>query len=484
MNIRLSIFARFIISYLFLFAILAGVSLYSIYQLSQMNEITHSIIANDTSVQDYSTQLTDALLSEVRNDRKYVVLKDDTLFAGYLQAKDNFSKLLEKAYGRADSDQIRHLFYAIGVQHENFGRLVIEERKLVMTSKQYASEKYEELKKNISDDIIEQLQQVNQISDKNVFNKILNLSEKGDKAKNVFIVIAIFALTTGLLVAFFITRSIKIPLDLMRKKTVKISKGDFEGDLNITSPPVIAELAASINTMCHELQEVDRIKSDFFSHMSHELRTPLTSIREGTSMLLEGLGGEVTERQDHILRIIVQESNRMIDLVNALLDISKMEAGMMKYQFETIDLSVIARESVEVLTPLAEARNITIDNKITADFLVKADQERIHQVFRNLVGNAVKFTPEKGRIVIDAMVKDGVVQVVVHDTGVGIKEENLERIFHKFQQIITEKDRTTKGTGLGLATVKQIILAHGGHVWAKSQIEKGSTFYFTLPSAA
>jgi two-component system sensor histidine kinase GlrK len=201
-------------------------------------------------------------------------------------------------------------------------------------------------------------------------------------------------------------------------------------------------------------------------------------------MLLEGLGGEVTERQDHILRIIVQESNRMIGLVNALLDISKMEAGMMKYQFETIDLSVVAKESVEVLTPLAEAKNITIDNKITADFLVKADQERIHQVFRNLVGNAVKFTPEKGRIVIDAMVKDGVVQVVVHDTGVGIKEENLERIFHKFQQIITEKDRTTKGTGLGLATVKQIILAHGGHVWAKSQIEKGSTFYFTLPLAA
>jgi len=484
MNLRLSIFARFIISYLFLFAILVGVSIYSIYHLSQMNKVTHSIIANDTSVQDYSTQLTDALLTEVRNDRKYVVLKDDTLFAGYLQAKDSFNKLLEKASGRADSDQIRHLFYAVGVQHENFGRLVIEERKLVMISKQYASEKYEELKKNISDDIIEQLKQVNKLSDKNVFNKILNLSEKGDKAKKVFIVIAIFALTTGLLVAFFITRSIKIPLDLMRKKTVKISKGDFAGDLNITSPPVIAELAASINTMCHELQEVDRIKSDFFSHMSHELRTPLTSIKEGTSMLLEGLGGEVTERQDHILRIIVQESNRMIGLVNALLDISKMEAGMTKYQFETIDLSVVAKESVEVLTPLAEAKDITIDNKITADFLVKADPERIHQVFRNLVGNAVKFTPEKGRIIIDAMVQDGAVQVVVHDTGVGIKEENLERIFHKFQQIITEKDHKTKGTGLGLATVKQIILAHGGKVWAKSRIEKGSTFYFTLPLAA
>jgi signal transduction histidine kinase len=481
---RLSIFARLIISHLFLFAILAGVSIYSIYHLSQMNQITHSIIANDTSVQEYSAQLTDAMLTEVRNDRKYVVLKDEALFQGYQEAKDRFSKLLEKTYIRADSDQIRHLFYAIGVQHENFGRLVDEERQLVMTSKQYAAENYEELKKNISNDIIEQLKQVKQATDKNIFSKILDLSERGDKAKSVFIVIATFAVLIGLLVAFFITRSIKKPLDLMRKKTLKISKGDFAGDLEIKSPPGIAELATSINTMCHELQEVDRIKSDFFSHMSHELRTPLTSIKEGTSMLLEGLGGEVTERQNRILRIVVQESNRMIDLVNALLDLSKMEAGMMKYQLETIDLSVVARESLEMLAPLAEAKNIIIDNKIAADLLVKADQERMLQVFRNLIGNAIKFTPENGKIVIDAMVQDGAVQVVVHDTGIGIKEQSLERIFHKFQQIITTKDQKTKGTGLGLATVKQIILAHGGKVWAKSQIGKGSTFYFTLPLAA
>ena len=153
--------------------------------------------------------------------------------------------------------------------------MVNEERQLVTAAKQYDSQKYEDIKKSISDDIIEQLKRVKQESDKNVFNKILHLSESGDKAKNVFVVIAIFA------ISIFMTRSIKKPLDLMRQKTVKISKGDFGGDLDVKSPPVIAELAASINTMCHELQEVDRIKSDFFSHMSHELRTPLTSIREG-----------------------------------------------------------------------------------------------------------------------------------------------------------------------------------------------------------
>ena len=127
---------------------------------------------------------------------------------------------------------------------------------------------------------------------------------------------------------------------------------------------MIAELAAAINTMCHKLQEVDDIKSDFFSHMSHELRTPLASIKEGTTMLLEGLGGEISEKQQRILKIIVQESNRLIDQVNSLLDLSKMEAGMLKYQFTPTDLAVLAKKSLEALAPLAEAKSIFIDNKI------------------------------------------------------------------------------------------------------------------------
>ena len=270
----------------------------------------------------------------------------------------------------------------------------------------------------------------------------------------------------------------------MRGKTFKISQGDFTGDLEVNSPPVIAELATAINTMCHKLQEVDEIKSDFFSHMSHELRTPLASIKEGTSMLLEGLGGGISEKQERILKIIVQESNRLIDLVNALLDLSKMEAGMMKYQLMPTDLGVLAKESLEVLTPLAEAKNISIANRIGPLLSVKVDQERMLQVFRNIIGNAIKFTPENGEITLEAAVKEKFVEVRVQDSGIGIQNEDLERIFTKFQQIISATGEKIKGTGLGLATVKQIIHAHGGKVWATSQTGQGSTFYFTLPHAA
>jgi two-component system sensor histidine kinase GlrK len=481
---RLSIFARLVIGYLVLFSMLAGVSLYFIYHLSQYNKITRSIILNDTSILEYSNQLTDALLSEVRSDRKYVVLKDEELFENYLQAKNEFNEFLYKALARAGSEEMKHFFYTISVQHEKFSRLVKVEREQIRSAKSYLAEKYAEEKKEISDDIIEQLKKIRQTTETNIFTKIINLNDRGDKARNVAVMISLFAFSTGLIVAFIITRSIKKPLDVMREKTIKISQGNFMGDLEVKSPPVIAELAAAINTMCHKLQEVDTIKSDFFSNMSHELRTPLASIREGTIMLLEGLGGEISDKQHRILTIIFQESNRLIDQVNALLDLSKMEAGMLSYQFVPTDLSTLAKESLEALAPLAEAKNISIYNRIGSLQPVRVDHERMLQVFRNIIGNAIKFTPENGKIKLEASVKESFVEIRVHDTGIGIQKENLESIFHKFQQIVPKTGEKIKGTGLGLAAVKQIILAHGGKVWVTSQVGKGSTFYIILPLAA
>jgi two-component system sensor histidine kinase GlrK len=425
-----------------------------------------------------------SLLSESRYDRKFVVLKDEELHENYLQAKDEFNQLLNEALTKATSEEMKHFFYTISLQHQSFGRLVNVEKELIRIAKSYPSEKYSADKKKVADDIIKQLKNIRQTSENNIFAKIMDLNEQGDKARNVSIMISVLALSIGLIIAIIITRSIKKPLDVMRAKTVEISQGNFRGDLEVISPPVIAELATAINTMCHKLQEVDDIKSNFFSHMSHELRTPLASIKEGTTILLDGLGGEVSEKQQRILKIIVQESNRMIDLVNSLLDLSKMEAGMLKYQFTLTDISTLANKAVESLAPLAEAKSISIENKINALQPVKMDQEMMQQVFRNIIGNAIKFTSENGSIKLEADVKENFVEVAVQDTGIGIAAEDLERIFLKFQQIVPAKGEKIKGTGLGLATVKEIIIAHGGKVWVTSQVGQGSTFYITLPLAA
>jgi len=481
---RLSIFARLLISYLILFCMLGGVSLYFISHINRFNGVIHSIMMNDTAVLELSGQLSDILLSETRNERKYFVLNDEQLFLNYLEAKADFNSLLNDAMAKTTSQQIKHILYTVSIRHHDFNRLVEVERQQVRLARQYSTEWYADEKKKAADELIDQIKNIRQASEQNVLAKIMALSVQGDRAVQVSVMITLFALATGLIVALVITATITRPLNQIRAKTKEISRGNFQGDLMINSPPTIAELAGAINTMCHKLQEVDTMKTDFFAHMSHELRTPLASIKEGTSMLLDGVGGEMPEKQQRILSIINQESNRLINQVNSLLDLAKMEAGMFKYRFSPTDPAGLIQHTLDALAPLAEAKKISIVNNIGSLPPVTADRERILQAFRNIIGNAIKFTPNNGRIELRADIADGQARFAVEDSGIGISRADLDRIFLKFEQVIPAKGGNIKGTGLGLAIVKQIIIAHGGKIWATSQEGKGSTFYISLPLAA
>jgi two-component system sensor histidine kinase GlrK len=481
--LKLSIYARLLISYLIFAAILAGVSFFFIYHLNRFNQVIQSIVLNDTAVMEFSVQLSDTLLSGARNERKYVLLNDEQFYLNYLDAEDEFERLLQKALAEVANPETMESLQTVTVQHLKFTRLVEEERQLRQSATPYSVIRYNEEKKKITDEIIATLKKIQEDSEKRVFVKVRNLKEIGERAGGIAILITLGALFAGLLVAAIITRSITRPLQIIMAKTREIAQGNFQCNLKIESPPSIKELAKALNYMCRKLMELDNLKSAFFAHMSHELRTPLASIKEGTKILLDGLAGEINEKQRHILAIIVQESDRLINLVNSLLDLAKMEAGMLVYHFARTDLPSLLRDALQGLLPLAEARGVHIINNLTDLPPVNVDRERIMQVVRNLVGNAIKFTPEQGSITLTTEVRGKMLEVAVRDTGIGIPEDELTRIFLKFQQVLPDRSGKIKGTGLGLATVKQIILAHGGTVWATSQKGQGSTFYFTLPLA-
>jgi two-component system sensor histidine kinase GlrK len=216
--------------------------------------------------------------------------------------------------------------------------------------------------------------------------------------------------------------------------------------------------------------------------MAHELRTPLASIREGTNLLLKGIGEEFKEKRKTVLTVIAEESNRLIDLVNSLLDLSKMEAGMTAFRFEISDIRPLIEGTVSGLAPLAMTKNVLINVATPQDLpQVKMDGEKILQALRNLVGNAVKFTPEGGCVTVYAQAGEKEVRVSVKDTGPGIPKDDLNVVFDKFRQTTLTHADKIKGTGLGLAIVKHIISAHGGKVWVKSELGHGSTFSFQLP---
>lgn len=225
------------------------------------------------------------------------------------------------------------------------------------------------------------------------------------------------------------------------------------------------------------------MKSDFFSSVTHELRNPLSTFKMGIVLLQEGIEGPLTEGQRGLLKALEKETLLMVDQVNSLLDLSKMEAGMMRFQLELKNIGPLIDQTVEEMGPSVKAKKLNLEVLVTDGLpALKMDGERILQALRNIIGNAVKFTPEKGRVRVSARRADHGVEVSVADTGPGIPAGNLITIFDKFQQVTAGGSHPVKGTGLGLAIAKQIITLHGGKIWAESELGRGSTFIFVLPA--
>ncbi|TRZ88584.1 MAG: PAS domain-containing sensor histidine kinase [Methanosarcinales archaeon] len=233
-----------------------------------------------------------------------------------------------------------------------------------------------------------------------------------------------------------------------------------------------------------ELKEEDEVKSDFISTASHELRTPLTVINSYLEMFEDGMLGELDEKQRDKLAIMRSQTDHMIRLVEDMLDTLRLESRKFKIQKYPLKLEKIAKSAVEEISKLADLKEHTMSLKTNGELHeIKGDAQRIKQVFNNLLTNAVKYTSNKGRIEVEIKEEKKHILVSISDTGMGIPEEEHEKIFEKFYTVGGKSlMRESERMGLGLTIAKGIVEAHGGRIWVKSDGEgKGSTFYFTLP---
>lgn len=230
-------------------------------------------------------------------------------------------------------------------------------------------------------------------------------------------------------------------------------------------------------------KELERIKTDFVATVSHEFKTPLTSIIMGASMLEGGNLGILGKEQKALVDTIIEDGERLSGFVNELLEVSRLESGKAVYSFEPCSISAIAENSVRQFTETAQRENVTLSNDIDENLPpVYADFERITWVLNNLLSNALKYTKSGDFITVSAAVKGAYMEVTVKDTGDGIPQEYLDRIFDKFVQV-KGHDIEARGTGLGLAVSKEIVTAHRGNISVESELDAGSTFRFTLPLA-
>jgi signal transduction histidine kinase len=281
----------------------------------------------------------------------------------------------------------------------------------------------------------------------------------------------------ALLLTFFLSRRILAPVEALSRAARGLARGDFSQRVDVRSRDEVGELARTFNTMAEELKRADEMRRNLVADVAHELRTPLTNIRGYIEAIRDGL----VKPDAATLNSIYEEVLLLSRLIEDLQLLALAEAGQLPLHLQTCDLSEVVRKAAAAVQPQAEAKGLSLTVAVPGRLPVRADPERTGQVLRNLLTNAVNYTPRGGRITVAVEEAGEEAEVRVVDTGVGIPPEELPYIFERFYRVDKSRSRATGGTGLGLTIARRLVEAQGGRMRAESQVGRGSTFIFTLP---
>ncbi len=308
------------------------------------------------------------------------------------------------------------------------------------------------------------------------------------------------AFLPAILIAALLARRISQRLGAIIAFAGELAKGNFRARLAVPAKGELGVLGAQLREAGDhlqraveqlerehsELEKLERVRRDFVINVSHELRTPLASIQGYTETLMDGALDDERNRM-RFLAVIKQNAERLASLTSDLLTLSRIEMQRREFQFHTNSVEEILQEAVDTVHPVAARKSVVLRTRIHPDAVaVHCDAEAIHQVLINLLDNAIKYTPDGGEIEVGAYPLSGEgtprTEFYVRDSGVGIPAEDLSRLFERFYRVDKARSRELGGTGLGLAIVKHLVKAHGGDVRVESEVNKGSTFFFTLSS--
>lgn len=310
----------------------------------------------------------------------------------------------------------------------------------------------------------------------------------------------VVGLLLSVIASVYLARRMVQPIRALREGAAQIGAGRLEQRLDVRTGDELQELGEQFNKMAADLKEsysdlerkieertreleiANKHKSEFLASMSHELRTPLNAIIGFSEVLQQRMFGEMNEKQAEYIDDIHGSGKHLLSLINDILDLSKVEAGRMELELATFDLPSAIDNALTLVKERAGIHGIELSCAVDpAVSEINADERKFKQILLNLLSNAVKFTPEGGRIVVAARPVDGMIEVSVTDTGIGIATEDQEAVFEEFRQVGKDYTKKAEGTGLGLALTRKFVELHGGKIRVTSVVGKGSTFAFTLP---
>lgn len=285
---------------------------------------------------------------------------------------------------------------------------------------------------------------------------------------------------TAMLLMLLLTRRIFFPIYALTRAAQAMEKGNLRFRVYVKSQDEIGDLARAFNAMADGLMQQENLRRNMVSDIAHELRTPLTNIQG----YLEALQDGIIEPSREIIDSIHEEALLLRHLINDLQELALAEAGQLRLMIQPVTLHDILQQAVRVLHVRAVDRDIKVSLDVPANLPpVSGDPERLGQIVRNLLNNALTHTPSGGEIWLRARWINNEIEISVKDTGIGIPAEHLPHVFERFYRVDQSRSRNTGGAGLGLAIVKQLVQAQGGHIWAESQPGHGAIFAFTMPTA-
>ena len=461
------------------------ISLYAIIQLRQLDMLITTAVTVDAKILRGSENLKSFLLLQMGHARKFIITGDTDFRQLFNENTKEFRITLDAMQAIAENEEVRSLLARVRTAYETYRGLAVAG----FDPDRQDDEAARKLQQKAEAEVNDSLEDLYDMAQQVLNRKMLSSQQISSRGTRLAVLTSLITVLSGMLFTLLIARSIYAPLRRLKEATHYISRGDFSKKIDIARQDEIGELSDSFNMMCDRLLELDRLKSDFISNITHDLKTPLASITEANQLMLDGAAGETTAQQQRLLNIIREDSARLTRLISSVIDLAKMESGILNYDLLPADICLLTLEAVESVRFLASSKKIAIafqPDRSLPQLLI--DDDKMRQALINLLSNAIKFTPAGGTVTVSIARTDKhpaefasrqAVMISITDTGVGIVDADLPRIFEKFFR--GSAGSVGKGSGLGLTIAHHIVQAHGGLIWAESIPGSGTTFYVLLP---
>jgi len=453
---------------------------YILYQLVTISNTAKVTLTSEVKSIDITKHLQSLLYEEERNANKYWISYDKIYFDLFVGGSKKFNESVDSLKVTQSDPGGKQLINHIQRIHAwfvsqvppSFQRKQLLKTEISKIEKQKRADSIQALHTNLND-----LIRLNQVS---IDNAMINVETITTRSSGVSLILTLCTLIAAIMLAVIIPRTITKPIKVLIRGTEQIARGSFE-PIKVISHDEIAQLTGAVNEMSDKLKKIDEHKSELMHNIAHELRTPFQIILSALYKLNRQEIGPLNEQQIELLDSIRKNIKVATNFTNQLLDIAKIEAGMMEYNLKPIDLLSVVKPLVDNARLVASQKGITIKLHTEPVPIIVVDEEKIFTVVNNLLSNAIKFTNRDGRINIYVSRVGNHAKISVEDSGIGIAQEELTKVFNKFYQAKNASQVSSIGTGIGLSLVKAYTEGHGGKVSVKSVLGVGTTFQVELP---